>query len=214
MIDENVRNKIGSLIPRGTRFLAASVHERDGAFFGRCNGWITEALNVVEFAIPDERNAYRRRFVDRVGGAGSTLERVAAGVSILQALLPDIDAGLLGNLGDRIRAETFDDFLDHAVAYVERGREKEAGVIAGVVFEDTLRRTYASRIRDPKGKPLEDIINDLARQGTITGQQSKMAKVGAHVRTKATHAQRDEFDLEGVKSTIQITRQFLGQLGA
>jgi hypothetical protein len=34
-------------------------------------------------------------------------------------------------------------------------------------------------------------------------------KVAAHVRTKATHAQWDEFNLEGVEATIQITKTFL-----
>ena len=83
----------------------------------------------------------------------------------------------------------------------------EAGVIAGVVFEDTIRRIYRNKIADDKGKSLEDIINALAKQSVITGQQSKQAKVAAHVRTKAT--QWDEFDIAGVQDTIQITRRFL-----
>jgi hypothetical protein len=38
-------------------------------------------------------------------------------------------------MDDRARAETFDNFLDHARAYLGEKRIKEAGVIAGVVFE-------------------------------------------------------------------------------
>jgi hypothetical protein len=55
----------------------------------------------------------------------------------------------------------------------------------------------------------EDLINALSKQNIITAQQSKQAKVGSHVRTKATHAQWDEFDLAGVENTIQITKLFL-----
>jgi hypothetical protein len=49
----------------------------------------------------------------------------------------------------------------------------------------------------------------LASEDVIAGQQSKQAKVGSHVRTKATHAQWDEFDLKAVEDTIQITKLFL-----
>ena len=86
----------------------------------------------------------------------------------------------------------------------------EAGVIAGVVFEDTIRRIYRDKITDDdKGQKLEELINTLAKQNVITGQQSKQAKVAAHVRTKATHALWDEFDRAGVEATIQITKRFL-----
>ena len=40
--------------------------------------------------------------------------------------------------GNSTAAEAFDDFLDHAEAYLHGGRKMEAGVIAGVVFEDTI----------------------------------------------------------------------------
>ena len=86
----------------------------------------------------------------------------------------------------------------------------QAGVIAGVVFEDTIRRIYRNKIADDdKGKNLEDLISALAREGVITGQQSKQAKVAAHVRSKATHALWDEFNIDGVQATIQLTRRFL-----
>jgi primase-polymerase (primpol)-like protein len=86
----------------------------------------------------------------------------------------------------------------------------EAGVIAGVVFEDNIRRIYRNKIADDdKDKNLEELINALARKGVITGQQGKQAKLAAHVRSKATHALWDEFDVHGVQDTIQVTRRFL-----
>jgi hypothetical protein len=85
----------------------------------------------------------------------------------------------------------------------------EAGVIAGVVFEVTVRRIYRDKVGEDKDQKLENLINTLAHQSVITGQQSKQAKVASHVRTKATHAQWDEFDLAGVEDTIKITKQLL-----
>ncbi len=95
---------------------------------------------------------------------------------MLDGLLRDIDAGLLGDLANKVRAETFDDFLDHAEAYLRESRKMEAGVIAGVVFEDTVRRIYRDKVANDKGEHLENLINVLAKQGIITGQQSKQAK--------------------------------------
>jgi hypothetical protein len=37
-------------------------------------------------------------------------------------------------------AVTFDDFLDHDGEYLRHGKRDEAAVLAGIVFEDTIRR--------------------------------------------------------------------------
>jgi hypothetical protein len=106
--------------------------------------------------------------------------------------------------------EAFDDFLDHATDYLKRKMKNEAGTIAGAVFEDTTRRIYRDTIGDDEGKQLEYLINQLAKSGVITGLQSKQAKVASHVKTKATHAQWDEFDLDGVGHTIEIQTIYCG----
>jgi len=207
MIEDNIRRKIGDLIRRAAP-LVQGGRLRDVHHMAGCEAWITEARNVIQLAIPTPSNYYRVGIEKHDGGG--VLQRVASISEMLSALLPDIDAGLLGDLGNKIRAETFDDFLDHAERYVQKGRKMEAGVVAGVVFEDTIRRIHRDKIADDKGLKLEDVINALAKQSVITGLQSKQAKVAAHVRTKATHAQWDEFELPDVESTIQITKRFLG----
>jgi hypothetical protein len=210
MIEDNIRRKIDILITRSTMLAPpGSYLPRDTTHVAQCSGCITEALNVIGLAIPSPRNAYRDR-IEKAAVPGNVVQSVATIAEILRALLPDIDAGLLGDLGNKIRAETFDDFLDYAESYLKKSLKMESGVIAGVVFEDTIRRIYRDKITDDdKGKQVEDLINALARQNVITGQQSKQAKVAAHVRAKATHALWDEFDLAGVESTIQITKLFL-----
>lgn len=207
MIEDNIRRKIEDLIRRSASLVNDGGVARDTRHLAGCEAWITEALNVIQLAIPGPSNAYRVR-IEKTGGGGA-VQRVASMTEMLRALLPDIDAGLLGDLGNKIRAETFDDFLDHAELYRQEGRKMEAGVIAGVVFEDTIRRIYRDKITDDKDQSLEDLINGLAKRDVITGQQSKQSKVAAHVRTKATHAQWDEFDLTGVEGTIQITKLLL-----
>jgi hypothetical protein len=210
VIEENVRQKILFLVARSGPLTVAPLGiARNPQHLSQCQAWITEALNVIQLAVPIPNNPYRQR-VERIGqGSSKYPQHVGSIAEILQALLVDIDAGLLGDLANKIRAETFDNFLDHAVLYLQKGHEKEAGVIAGVVFEDTVRRIYRDKIGDDKDQHLENLINALANAGVITGQQSKQAKVASHIRTKASHAQWDEFDLEGVEDAIQITKLFL-----
>ena len=72
--------------------------------------------------------------------------------------MPDLDAGLIADFGNKVRAETFDDFLDHADAYYQEGSKQVAGVLAGVVFEDTIRRICRDKNVTDKGEDLEQLI--------------------------------------------------------
>jgi hypothetical protein len=118
----------------------------------------------------------------------------------------DIDAGLIASLADRVRAEVFDEFLDHAEAYHKEGR-KESGVIAGVVFEDTMRRiAQKHRADDPK---IDTIITNLVKKDVFTEVKAKRARAAADVRTKATHARWSEFDLSDVQTCIGFTRELI-----
>jgi hypothetical protein len=211
MIEENIRAKISELIREAGPLTSGGGIARDISHIAACEGWIVQAHNVVILAVPIRDNPYRAR-VDRLvehGGSGGIVRVVASVAEILRALLPDIDRGLLSDFGNKIRAEAFDEFLDHATEYLKRRMKNEAGTIAGVVFEDTIRRVFRDKLGNEKGKQLEDVINELARANVITGQQSKQAKVASHVRTKATHAQWEEFDLEGVSQTVDITKRLL-----
>ena len=145
---------------------------RDALHSAHLGGWIAEALNVSHLAAPRAHNPFRDR-IDRSTARHQPLERVQSISVILEALLRDIDAELLGNLVNQVRAETFDDFLDHAIWYQGERRHMEAGVIAAVVFEDTVRRIYRNKLGDDKGIPLEVLINELAKSNLITAQQSK-----------------------------------------
>ena len=180
-------------------------------------GWLTSAIHAVELTVGSSLTAYNKQCIsvsakyassDMKGARAESAksECVGAMVSILENLLADVEAGLISSLEDRIRAETFDDFLDHAEKYHKNGR-KESGVIAGVVFEDTIRR-IAQNNEIAVGH-LETTINDLVKKGVITATKAKRAKSAAHVRTKATHAEWDEFDLKDVNDTINFTRELI-----
>ena len=206
MLEQAIRGKIEELVRRAPAI--SSEARRTVASLGEGEGWTTEAVNVIEVAIPIESNSYRRRVRELESKPIGVDGKVAAIAACLRAFLPDLDAGLIADFGNKVRAETFDDFLDHADAYYQEGSKQAAGVLAGVVFEDTIRRICRDKDITDKGG-LEQLINALASRNVITGQQSKQAKVAAHVRAKATHALWDEYDLDGLAATIQLTRTFL-----
>lgn len=53
------------------------------------------------------------------------------------------------------------------------------------------------------------MISRLVQAGTLTQIKAKRARVAAHVRTKATHAQWDEFELEDVITAIDFTEELI-----
>lgn len=176
-----------------------------------CSAWITAAHNAVHIAISDPSAPYRLK-VDKVAGSDrGYVIHTAVGelAAVLRSLLADADAGLLASVADRARAEVFDDFLDHASAYIQENRKNEAGVIAGVVFEDTLRRVCRKHSIAERGRKLDALISDLASCGEPTAVKAKRARAAADVRTKATHAQWTDFELSDVQATVDFTRELV-----
>ncbi|WP_319409598.1 hypothetical protein [uncultured Desulfosarcina sp.] len=208
-----LRDRIVSLINEGE-------HLRVGDEFGdaksiehiqKCSGYVAAANHAVQLAIPDPKNAYRKRAesIESSSEGFSIARNVGELRFLLHQLLGDIDAGLLVSFADRIRAETFDDFLDHAKKYLSDGRKNEAGVISGVVFEDSFRRICRKYNIEEKNQKLDKLISVMATNNIISQTKAKRARVAADVRTKATHAQWDEFDKDDVKVTIDFVEELI-----
>ena len=166
-------------------------NENDDEQIHKCAGWLTSALNIVQILCHSESNAYRKR-AEEIAARESRRainSHVGEFMSLLQNLERDIDAGLLTSIADRARAETFDEFLNHGRAYLKDQKKQEAGVICGVVFEDTVRRICRKYNIEEAGVQLDLLISALTKIEVLTGAKAKRARVASHVRTKATHAQ-------------------------
>ena len=206
---ERVRHRIEQLIRDGQNLLRTDGRHIDNR--SKCSAWLTAVQNVVHILCPSQKSVYRSRVDVIVAKPWSLqiLHAVSELHAILQSLLVDADAGLLSSVADQASAETFDDFLDHATAYLADSRKSEAGVIAGVVFEDSLRRICRKQSIVEKDIKLDQLISALSTIGTFSAVKAKRARSAAHVRTKATHAQWEEFDLLDVESTISFTRELI-----
>jgi len=176
-----------------------------------CRGWIAAARHAVKTASGGSDSAYAESIEQlKPENFGYTMpSAVRAIAAMLRQLISDIDAGLLGSITDRARAETFDDFLDHGHSYLKDGRTREAGVIVGVVFEDAVRRISRKLSIPEAGVKLDALITDLVKHGAITELKAKRARVAAGVRTKATHAQWDEFSAGDVEAALTLTRELV-----
>lgn len=208
MLEERIRNRIDALIMEAWHLRDSSdtVDEDDRQ---RCSAWMTSVQHVTHLLF--DSGPYRHK-LDEITGADYGY-RIHHGVAEIQAILMslqrDMEAGLIVSITDQARAETFDDFLDHAEFYVQQGRKNEAGVIAGVVFEDSLRRVCRKQQILEKDVKLDQLISQLTSNGTFTAVKAKRARVAAHVRTKASHAQWDEFEMADVQATLAFTHEFI-----
>jgi hypothetical protein len=214
-VEDNVIVRIKQLIAEGEKL---SVANQVGQTTSRqqsheCSAWLAAAQNSIHLICASPEAPYRAN-ADRIVAKTHGLlisSHVGELAALLRNLLIDTDAGLLASVADQARAETFDDFLDHGDAYLSDGRKNEAGVIGGVVFEDTLRRICRKVGVAEKGVSLEDLISELARRNELTAIKAKRARAASHVRTKASHAQWGEFELNDVRSAIEFTRELISE---
>lgn len=212
-IEEKVRKRFEEQLNAGGQLKHGNEHGQVQSESHRqnCIGWLASAQNIVHLVVTNPGNPYRSS-VDKICSSdrGSCVQESVGEVSvILRSLLQDIGSGLLASIEDQTRASVFDDFLDHAKEYAKQKLLNEAGVIAGVVFEDTLRRICRNEGIAEKGKKLDSLIDELVKSSTLTQVKAKRARVAAHIRTKATHAQWDDFELEDVNTTIDFTEELI-----
>lgn len=212
-IDDKLRSRLKELIEKGEKLRQGC--DKGGAFdethIQNCSGWIAAARSITQFILTNSEALYRKHIEEIATKNHGWIINQAVGeiTELLKHLLSDFENGLLFSIINQTRAEVFDDFLDHARAYMADGRKNEAGVIAGVVFEDTLRRICKNHKIEEAGKKLDIIISDLSKAGLITAIMAKRARASAHVRTKATHAQWDEFEIGDVDATISFTDELI-----
>jgi hypothetical protein len=212
-IEEAIVARIQSLVEEG-HVLAVGDKEYGSATEPqrqRCAGWLISATNVVHRLCESPENPYRKH-ADAIASLNHGYiinNAVGEMTSVLANLLSDAQAGLISSITGRARAEIFDDFLDHADAYATDNRKNGAGVISGVVFEDTIRRLCRNRSIPEKDVKLDALISALVKAGDLSDVKAKRARVAAHVRTKASHAQWSEFEMGDVSATIAVTRELI-----
>jgi hypothetical protein len=174
--------------------------------------WLTAALNAVQLVCTSSSSPYRihaHRIFDRPPSTDLIDTLVSDMTALLKRLLEEIEGGLLTTIENHAIAVTFDDFLDHGAAYLKHGRKDEAAVIAGIVFEDTIRRICRVLGVAENGVALDTLISELTKQDVLTALEAKRARAAAGLRTSAAHAQWEEIQLSDIKPVIEFTRELM-----
>ena len=197
-IETQIQNRIKALIQDAARPENANILGID---------LLTAAYSLAQQICPSPDHAYHQAFKNLA--TGNTTSIGSEMIGLLTNLSQDLNDGLLGSITDGARAETFDNFLDHGKAYLEKDCEWEAGVIAGSVFEDTVRRICNKNNIPEAGVNMDTLISALDKAGVITPIQAKRARTAAAVRTSAAHARKSELNRSDVKETMVFTRHLL-----
>ncbi len=187
---------------------APEVSASDGY---RQRAWLIAAQRAVRLVCPSVYDPYHVDADQIVVSAALPLDRylVEEMAALMTRLREEIELGLLTTIENRAIALTFGDFLDHGAEYLAQGRKNEAGVIAGIVFEDTIRRICRTLEIGENGVSLETLIADLARRDVLTALKAKRARAAAGLRTSAAHARWEEFEIGDVTPVIEFTKELI-----
>jgi hypothetical protein len=104
--------------------------------------------------------------------------------ALLSRPLDEIEGGLLTTIENHAIALTVDDFLDHGAEFPKRGKKDEAAVIAGIVFEDTIKRIC--RVF-PRTVSHSTLIKEPVKQHVLITLKAKRARFAAGLRMSAAH---------------------------
>jgi hypothetical protein len=200
-----VKERIEQLISEAPQIAAGNDLHRQRA-------WVVAAQHAVQLVCPSSGSPYYARSQQIVSQSNQpfvTSSSVSGMAAMLARLLEEIEGGLLTTIESRAIAVTFDDFLDHGAEYLKHDRKNEAGVIAGIVFEDTIRRICRTLDISEKGVALETLITDLAKRDVLTALKAKRARAAAGLRTSAAHARWDEFAIGDVSPVIEFRKELI-----
>jgi hypothetical protein len=204
MPDDNaVKARIEQLIAE-----APEVLRSDGY---RQRAWLIAAQRAVGSVCPTVNDPYHVDSHQIVVSAALPMPPylVHQMAALMTRLCEEIELGLLTTVENRAIAVTFDDFLDHGAEYLKHNRKNEAGVIAGIVFEDTIRRICRTLDIGENGVALETLIAELAKRDVLTALKAKRARAAAGLRTSAAHARWEEFEIGDVTPVIEFTKELI-----
>jgi hypothetical protein len=177
----------------------------------RKRAWLIASEHAVKLVCPSDSNPYHvdAQSIVLKGTIPLHAHLVDQMAALLVRLLQEIEGGLLTTIENHAIAVTFDDFLDHGAEYLKDGRKNEAAVIAGIVFEDTVRRICRVLEIPENGVPLDALISELTKRDVLTALKAKRARAAAGLRTSAAHARWEEIQLSDVQPVVEFTRELM-----
>lgn len=169
--------------------------------------WQANCENIL-IRLAGERSHYliEYRELMMLGWHESTVRRA---VSVLRALLEDLDGGHLADLPLQVRAEVFADLDDQARQLLAEGHYLPAAVLAGAVLEDALRQLCAKHSIAIEKRTIEPMNVALAKAGAYSPSIQKQVTYLAATRNLAAHGRASEFTPKEVELMLAGVAAFV-----
>lgn len=210
-LEEKILDRMIELVARGEqirRTTGPSKSGRDYVDSEMVTGWTTSCLHLLA-TVFGTGNPHYSTFLSLHGNAYSTGVFVRC-LGILKNAKEDFERGLVFDLKELVTADVFDDFLEQAEHLIEGGYKGPAGVVAGCVLEDTLRKLCNKNGVVLPDRPGLDWMNgELKKKGVYGKLEYKQVTTWADIRTKAAHGYWDQFKKGHVEDMIRGVRRFV-----
>jgi hypothetical protein len=208
-LSQVIEKRLQDLIADQPPFAAGAHPAVDQALRVHAYGWCASAASIIE-AVTPPGHPYRMAMIPPM----ARLDTNPAGtkgamLSLLHRLQADFEAGLLTKMETQVAAQTFDDLLDHAQEYLRQRRKEPAGILTGVVFEDTIRQLCRRHKIVEMKRNLDLLLSELVNNDIIKPIDRDMCTAAAKLRTSATHARWDEFEEHHVGPVLTFTRRLI-----
>lgn len=174
--------------------------------------WILSTNNIVTLLVNAESHYFKEcaKVTESEDlNSGVPFWAVQKLTGLLKSLKEEISLGFLKKIEYMVFATAFDDFLDHAEQFHKGGQLMESGVLASIVFEDSVRKIAEKNGIVQGGVSMDDLIDLLSKKEVITPVKAKRYKGLAGIRNQALHAQWDELDLRDIGSIIKGTKEII-----
>ncbi len=209
---EGIERRFTELVEVGEQLFAQikGTHSVDVDDRSECLSWLLSAVNLLEIAMPVD-SRYRREAQRLLPASHSPIfrELMATILGILKSAAAEWSNGLLNTLELHFAGLTFDQFLQHASTYNERGKQMEAAVLASAVLEDTVKRLCRKHNIATDDKTLDSLINALRSNRIVGKVKAERLKAYAALRNQAFHAEWGAFDDRDLRQMIEGLEELL-----
>lgn len=194
------------------RFQDSENYWYDSQYVPEIQSWVLSVTNLVTLVTNAESHYFKKCMKitesdDLLNGVPFNVVQNLTG--LLNSLKQEISLGFLNKIEYMVFATAFDDFLDHAETFHKGGKLMESGVLASIVFEDTVRKICDKHHIHQTGVSMEELIDLLSRKEIITPVKAKRYKGLAGIRNQALHAQWNELDLKDIGGLIKGTKEVI-----
>ena len=153
------------------------------------------------------------------GGPQGFWTSISPLIGILKALRLSYVNNYIASIYELVHADVFSDFLEMADHLLESGYKDPAGVIAGSVLEEHLRKLCVKSgidVLKPDGlsKKADTLNSELAAKDVYSKLDQKSVTAWLDLRNKAAHGHYADYTTEQVSLLLQSVRNFIARLPA